>query len=381
MTPLSEAFCLGIARRLNLLVTRTILVALVSFLAPVPAMSQVTAEASPTIYDRVMGALGDDLRAPGTNFMHRPGIRLKEAADPLMYERIGDGPTNVVVLAAMGIAGDAFHQAFESGPEGFSYFIVYPPGYGASPAYRWPSRPEDFSTLAWSEAFLSELEEFVKTQFESRPVLVSWGPEMNSLAIRFAARHGDRLEGLLVLGTTGRQGQSPFNRWYNADDSTLSEVPFDVAKQKETVLGGFIHMWRTVDEHMWWDNSYQASQLSNDAFAASRMLASQRMLPFNIFMRYFAESLLMDISEDVQSLEVKTIALLNVVSPENRVNDEVTIEKAQVDASRQKERIKKDWSTNANDVVEIRFIEDVGLAVWQDAPDEFFAALTSIAQD
>jgi pimeloyl-ACP methyl ester carboxylesterase len=339
------------------------------------------ADAPPTtLYDRVMNALGDSPRAPGTNFMHRPGTVLKAEADSLVVEVHGGNGVPVVILSGMGQNSAAYETLFYRNQERFSFHTVLLPGYAGTPAYPWPSKPEDFVSLDWLTSLSRDLENYLSNVVTGPVVLVSSGPEMYPFAIRYASTHPKQVRGLLLTGLVGRQGQSPYNRWYNATPEELATIPFDLERQKEVVHGGFRELWRSVDVLMWWENSRQAQALSNDPVTALSMQAYRTAQPFNIYMRYFAESLLMDITEDLRSLSVPTVALLNQSSVATRIEAGIEKDDAIQAIKDQRNNIKRDWQIVEPGIASIEYIEDAGLALWVDAPESFDHALNQLSR-
>jgi pimeloyl-ACP methyl ester carboxylesterase len=314
----------------------------------------------------VQAQTGNLTIAPGSNYAHRPGTKLKQPGQALKIDTIGKGAIPIIMLTEHS-QGRSFYETLAKRNAAFyTFYIVTPPGFAGTPAYYWPDDAEDFITRPWLSKLENELIELIQNNFHNKmPYLFATWLTGFSVALNIADKRPDLLKGLLLVGNS--INQSPYYRQYNPMLADTSKV-VDITAQRATV-SKYIEFWRTVDEFTWQSNTLRASFYSKNDSIAKIVKLNEAKTSFPISLRYFVECMMNDFSGQLANCKIPVLALAQFPS----------FSSAQKNMRGITEGIynnfllscKKDWFYGINKNIQLHLFEDSGLMIWEDKPIAF----------
>ena len=305
-------------------------------------------------------------KAIGSNFNHLPGTKLKSDRDTLAVHRMGSGEIPVIMITGHMQGADLYKNFIERNSDKASYHVAVPPGMAGTPAYPWPEKAEEFLSRPWSSQFEEELVAYMDEHLTEKPVLVANWYSGLGMSLHIADKHPGKLRGLILVGPAGR---SPYYRWYRPD-STNADMLFDAGAQQQRIEN-FIGFWRTVDEFTWHSNMFPPGFYSTDQLTGVRVVYKESKGPVPIGMRYFLEYVIDDLTQEVRNLEVPPVAIATLPDRETvkaRMRGNQDIDQLY---KRLKSNVKRDWQTEENEYITVKFVENSGLMAWEDKAQEF----------
>lgn len=309
---------------------------------------------------------GNVAKAPGTNFSHRPGTKLKQEDESLRVDTIGNGRISIILLTEHS-QGKSFYESFAKRNSSFAtFYIITPPGIAGTAAYNWPDSSEEFISRPWLSKLEIEITDYIQKNFTGdKPyMLATWFAGYN-VVLNIADKNPDLFKGLILVGNS--ISLSPYYRLYNSARSDTSKV-IDIAAQRKAV-SRYINLWRTVDEFTWHSNTFQSSFYSKNDSLAKIVKLNEAKTPIPIAIRYFTEYAMNDYSELISRCKVPLLALAQFPSfaaLQKRING---LNMDNYDMLMLK--CKRDWFYGINKNVQLHFFEDAGLMIWEDEPHKF----------
>ncbi|MFW6201324.1 MAG: alpha/beta fold hydrolase [Gemmatimonadota bacterium] len=304
-----------------------------------------------------------------TNYAHRPNTVLKAEDDSLVVRTAGTGDVPVVLIPGHMQDESMYEGLIERNGGAAEFHVVIPPGMAGTPAYPWPAEAEEFIARPWSTRFEEELVRYIDENLDEPPLLLANWYAGLSMALHIADRHPASVRGLLLVGPADR---SPYYRWYRQSRDPESRVIYDAEAQRER-LAGTIDFWRTVDEFTWHSNMFPAPFYSNDPAAGLRVVYEEAKSPMPVGLRYFAEYMMDDLSGIIPNVDVP-VHVVSTIPPEAyfrtqfRNSDQLDMDRA-IEGLRAQSRYS--WQVDDNPAIDVTVIEESGLMVWHDRPEEF----------
>lgn len=306
------------------------------------------------------------IKAPGSNFSHRPGIVLVGENDSLKAEVYGSGEAQVILIPSH-TQGTNFYQSFiERNTDKATFHVIIPPGMDGTAAYPWPQPADDFESQPWTSRFKNELAAYIQTNFEEKPFLLTpWYLGVNAV-VQLLDDHPDILKGVLFVS------RSPYYRWYSSENAD-STKQYDVQAQRKR-LTSFIKFWEQVDENTWNANTFKGSFYTKDDSLSTMLKLNEARQPMVIEIRYFIEYMVNDLGPMIEKIEIPVHIMSNLLSRKglNSLLYEANVD-ALGSASLQNPRYgsSKDWPLSRKDNFSFTEFDNLGLMIWHDMPEKF----------
>lgn len=307
-------------------------------------------------------------KSPGNNYQHAPNTIVRTADDTLVVKVKGSGSRPVILITDYMQDESMYDEIVERHESKAQFHIAIPAGMGGTPAYKWPAEAEEFISRPWTSEFEDELIAYIERKGLDKPAIVTTWPFGMNAALHLARDYPDKIGAVLVVGQTQR---TPLFRAYPYDSMQPGE--FDIDKQR-TATDSFIAFWKHVDTHTWFSNSFQPPFYSNDREFGLNIAYKRAYHEIPLMIRYWTEYIVTDLPEVISEISLP-VHVISVTRSEERMQQILDrMGMTTLSANGVLDSIHKatndDWMSEKENI-EINFIEDSGLMVWHDKPEEF----------
>ncbi len=290
------------------------------------------------------------------NLILPAGTPLAKDGEPGRVEKVGSGPTKVILIADAGFGGDIYSDLMQQNRKRYTFYAVTLPGSDNTNPPAVPPAGTSYSKQTWLHNAQHAILALIEKEKLVSPVVGGNLIIATSIALNLAIRYPDKVGKVIVFGGMPRA------TWPSEKGQVLPE-------ERANAIDNYTapRMYKTMTRETWNKNLYQAIQFSRDSARGALYFKKATEASIPIMTRYLCEFYTTDVAVDYQKVTVPVLVLLPGFD-----------EKYLAENSRfmDKQYLWNGWDkARANANFRFETVPNARLLVWQDQPEIVNAAV------
>ncbi len=291
------------------------------------------------------------------NLVLPPGTAVANPGELGRVEKVGSGPTNVLLIADAGFGAEIYHEFMQRNRKRCTFYAITLPGSDNTNPPTMPPAGTSYAEQNWLLNAQQGILNLIEKEKLKAPVIAGNLIVATSIALNLALRHPDKFSKVIILGGVARATWPSKNGGEVLPEERAFAIDNYTAPQ----------MYKSMTLETWKRNLYQAIQFSKDTTRGNRYfkIASEASIP--VMTRYLCEFYATDIAVEFERITVPTLIILP------GFDEKYLKENGHF---RDKEYLWEGWSkARTNPRFQFTTIPDARLFLWIDQPEAVSAAI------
>lgn len=238
------------------------------------------------------------------NFRFPPDYKTLADNRPPQIIKKGHGREALILIPGVYSANDAFDGFMARNDSRYKFYVVTPPGLNGTPARPLPPETTSYGELTWTRRLEGDILDLIRRENLKKPVIMAHGFPGSLVADELAVEHPEVLGGVIDVAVM------PVQFFPSPKDPSFKK-PAASDERIEYVNESWAQKWfKYVTPETWESNNYTAAMFSNDPTRGERARKQVESAPLEVKIRYLAEFMAADHTNEFAKLTVPMLALI-----------------------------------------------------------------------
>lgn len=218
---------------------------------------------------------------------------------PPVISTKGNGRQAMILIPGVYSGKDVFDEFIARNQSQYKFYVVTPPGLNGTPARPLPPETTSFGEFTWTRRLERDILDLIAREKLDKPVTVTHGFPGSLAVEEVAVQHPEKVGGIIELASL------PLQSFPSLKGRKLAPH-----ERVEVVDEGWAQKWfKYVTPETWESNNYQPEMFANDPKRAEEVRQQIESAPLQVKIRYLAEFMASDHTDEFANLTVPLLAL------------------------------------------------------------------------